>query len=234
MLAVVGSPSFVPGSSPAVVGDAGGLAAGIARAAAAAGAEVQLVGKVGDDAAGEAVLLALARGGVGHVALLRDAGRATPIASPAAPEADPVHAEPIAELLAEADVADQSASSRAERGAPHVPGLALEPADIALGLRYVRDFRVLVAAEPLDETSTAVVAEAAAFVDAALVVIAPCGQATTGVSGTAVVLEAPEDDPEGAFATLVGRFAAALDRGVDAAEAFRAATVAGGWEPAAS
>jgi hypothetical protein len=33
---------------------------------------------------------------------------------------------------------------------------------------------------------------------------------------------------------LVGRFAAALDRGLDAADAFRAATVEGGWERAAS
>ena len=66
MLAVVGSPSFKLGSMPAAAVDAGGLAAGIARAAAAAGAEVQLIGKVGDDPAGDAVLLALARGGVGH------------------------------------------------------------------------------------------------------------------------------------------------------------------------
>ena len=39
-----------------------------------------------------------------------------------------------------------------------------------------------------------------------------------------------EDDPAGAFAALVGRFAASLDRGVDAAEAFRASIVEGGWE----
>src|SRR5450756_2135177 len=102
MLAVVGSPSFKLGSMPAAAVDAGGLAAGIARAAAAAGAEVQLIGKVGDDPAGDAVLLALARGGVGHIALLRDAGRATPVASPVDIEVDPVEAEPIAALLAEA------------------------------------------------------------------------------------------------------------------------------------
>src|SRR5665811_1189252 len=106
MLAVVGSPSFMPGSMPDAAADAGGLAAGIARAAAAAGAEVQLIGKVGDDPAGDAVLLALARGGVGHIALLRDAGRATPVASPVDIEVDPVEAEPIAALLAEAEAAD--------------------------------------------------------------------------------------------------------------------------------
>jgi hypothetical protein len=47
------------------------------------------------------------------------------------------------------------------------------------------------------------------------------------------VLEAPEADPGGVFAALVGRLAAAMDRGVDAAEAFRAATAEGGWERAA-
>jgi ribokinase len=234
MLAVVGSPSFMPGSMPDAAADAGGLAAGIARAAAAAGAEVQLIGKVGDDPAGDAVLLALARGGVGHIALLRDAGRATPIASPAAVEVDPVEAEPIAALLAEAEAADRRDVSLGEGATPPAPGLALEPADISLGLRYVREFRVLVAAEPLDEPSAAVVADAAAFADAALVVIAPRGQATSAELATAIVLEAPEVDPDGVFAVLVGRFAAALDRGLDAADAFRAATVEGGWERAAS
>jgi hypothetical protein len=233
MLAVVGSPSFAPGSTPAADSDAGGLAAGIARAAAAAGAEVQLIGKVGDDPAGDTVLLALARGGVGHIALLRDAARATPIASPAALDIDPVDAEPIAALLTEGEAADLRPSSRGAGATPPAPGLALEPADISLGLRYVREFRVLVAAEPLDEPSAAVVADAAAFADAALVVIAPRGQAISTALGTAIVLEAPEVDPDGAFAALVGRFAAALDRGVDAADAFRHATVEGGWERAA-
>jgi len=230
MLAVVGSPSLMRGSVSTAAPEAGGLAAGIARAAAAAGAEVQLVGKVGDDPAGDAVLLALARDGVGHIALLRDAGKATPVASPAV---DPVDAAPIAALLAEAEVDDGRTSGRGPGATPPAPGLALEPADISLGLRYVREFRVLVAAEPLDEPSAAVVAEAAAFADAALVVIAAYGQATSATFGAAIVLEAPEVDPDGAFAGLVGRFAAALDRGVDAADAFRSATAEGGWERAA-
>ncbi len=232
MLAVVGSPSFMPGSMPDAAADVGGLAAGIARAAAAAGAEVQLIGKVGDDPAGDAVLLALARGGVGHIALLRDAGRATPIASPAAIEVDPADAQPVAAFLAEGDAADRRPINRGAGATPPACGLALEPADISLGLRYVREFRVLVAAEPLDEPSAAVVADAAAFADAVLVVIAPRGQVISTELGTAIVLEAPEVDPDGAFAALVGRFAAALDGGVDAADAFRAATAEGGWERA--
>jgi hypothetical protein len=236
MLAVIGSPSFVPGLTPDAAGEAGGLAAGVARAAAAAGAEVQLVGKVGDDPAGDAVLISLARGGVGHLALLRDAASATPLLRPDPADADPGETEPLAALVAGADVDDGRAGEHGARGArreagrPPEPGLPLEPADIALGLRYLRDFRVLVTADPLDEPSSAAVAEAAAFAGAALVVIARGGQAATGAPPGAIVLEAPQDDPAGAFAALVGRFAASLDRGVDAGEAFRISIAEGGWE----
>ena len=239
MLAVIGSPTFLPGLTPDAAGEAGGIAAGVARAAAAAGAEVQLVGKVGEDPAGDAVLISLARGGVGHLALLRDAGSATPMLRPDPTEVDPGDIEPLAALAAGGDAGHGRASergaraARSEAGWSPEPGLPLEPADISLGLRYLRDFRVLVAADPLDEPSAAVVAEAAAFAGAALVVIARGGQATTSASAGAIVLEAPEDDPAGAFAALVGRFAASLDRGVDAAEAFRASVVEGGWERSA-
>ncbi len=239
MLAVVGSPSFVPGLTPDAAGEAGGLAAGVARAAAAAGVEVQLVGKVGGDPAGDAVLLSLARGRVGHLALLRDPGSATPMLRPDAADADLGETDPLATLVTGGDTDDGLASetgargTRREAGRPPEPGLPLEPADISLGLRYLRDFRVLVAADPLDEPSAAVVADAAAFADAALVVIARDGNAAHGAPAGAIVLEAPQDDPAGAFAALVGRFAASLDRGVDAAEAFRAAIDEGGWERAA-
>ena len=232
MLAIVGSPLFAPGSTPSAPGEAVGLAAGIATAAAAAGAEVQVIGKVGDDPAGDAVLLALARGGVGHVALLRDAGRATPLAAYAVRDADPADAAPVAAMLVESESA--GADVEDETAAPPGSGLALEPADIALGLRYVRDFRVLVGTDPLDEPSAAVMAEAAAFAGAALVIVAPPGQGMVSGLGSAIVLEAPIGDPVGSFAALVGRFAAALDRGVEASQAFRDATAEGGWERSAS
>ncbi|HEY4946219.1 MAG TPA: PfkB family carbohydrate kinase [Candidatus Limnocylindrales bacterium] len=232
MLAVVGSPSFTPGSIAGPDGDVAGLAAAIALAAAAAGAEVQLVGKVGDDPAGDAVLLALARGGVGHLALLRDPGQPTPIAPPAVSETDPVGEEPVVALLARAEAPDDDAITPSAGVASSSSGLVLEPADISLGLRYIREFRVLVATGPLDAPSVGVVADAAAFVDAALVLVTPPGRAATGLPGSAVILEAPVADPDGAFAALVGRLAAALDRGVDAADAFRTATAEGGWERA--
>ena len=50
---------------------AGGTASRVALAAAGLGRTVQLVGKTGDDPTADGVVLDLARGGVGHVALLR-------------------------------------------------------------------------------------------------------------------------------------------------------------------
>ena len=57
---------------------AGGMSSRVALAASRAGAKVQLVGKTGDDSIADSVVLDLARGGVGHVALLREGSRATP------------------------------------------------------------------------------------------------------------------------------------------------------------
>ncbi len=50
----------------------------MALAVAAAGGRVELVGSLGDDAAGDAVTIGLARAGVGHAALLRIPASATP------------------------------------------------------------------------------------------------------------------------------------------------------------
>jgi hypothetical protein len=48
----------------------------------------------------------------------------------------------------------------------------------------------------------------------------------------AIVFEAPADDPDGDFAALVGRFAAALDDGADAGVAFRSSLAEEGWTEA--
>ncbi len=73
MIVVVGVPAWDATDE----GRPGGRACEIAMAAAAAGAEVELVGRTGDDDAGDALVLALASAGVGHVALLRDPARPT-------------------------------------------------------------------------------------------------------------------------------------------------------------
>lgn len=65
MIVVVGSPVAGRGGLPS------GQAAAIALAAAAGGAPVELVGAATDDPIGDALLLALGRAGVGHVAVLR-------------------------------------------------------------------------------------------------------------------------------------------------------------------
>lgn len=56
----------------------GGAAGRIAVASAGAGGRVELVGSVGDDADGDAVIVELGRAGIGHAAVLRDPGGATP------------------------------------------------------------------------------------------------------------------------------------------------------------
>jgi len=214
--------------APSGVGSVVGTAPQIAAAAAADGATVEILTKIGEDGAAEDLLLALARARVGHLAVLRDPARPTSLAMDdvASPDDD---LEPVLAMLAEAE-----AAAGRPPGSPSEPpvALTLEPADLALGLRYLRDYRVVIAVEPIADGGAAVIAEAAAFADAGLVVVAPAGLATPAAYAAATLIEAPADDPDGAFAGLVGRYAAALDRGILPAEAFRAATAAGGWEAA--
>ncbi|MEJ7697521.1 MAG: hypothetical protein WKF78_13100 [Candidatus Limnocylindrales bacterium] len=49
----------------------------VAVAAVRGGARVELISKIGDDAIGDELSLALAGAGIGHVATLRDAAHAT-------------------------------------------------------------------------------------------------------------------------------------------------------------
>jgi hypothetical protein len=109
----------------------------------------------------------------------------------------------------------------------------LDRADIELGLRYVPECRVLVAAEPLEPAALAAAVEAAAYHGAPLIALVPGGAAAPGeLPETATVLELPDED-EGAFARLVGAYAAALARGEAAPNAWRDAVTQTGWEPAA-
>ena len=202
---------------------AAGMVAGIARAAASVGAEVQVVGKVGEDPGGDAVLLDLASGGVGHVAILRDPSRPTPAAPPPPADDGPPFDDPDAQPAAEAEVDSAAASD----------GLSLDPADIELALRYLPDYRVLVVAEPLAEASFRVAVAAAGWNGAALVVIVPAGNARTPSGDDATVIEAPPDDPDDAFAGMVGAYAAAIDRGEEPAEAFATASSSIGWSAVA-
>ena len=163
--------------------EAAGTAVGVGAAAAAAGADVELVGKIGDDPAGEVVLLDLAARGIGHVAILRDPSRSTPESTDAA-AAD---ADPFEEPAAEAEPTDL------------LPGPTLEPADIELALQYLPDYRVLVVAEPLAPAALEVVLAAGRWSGAAVVVVLPHGADPVDIPDT-TILEAPEGDPDDAFA----------------------------------
>jgi hypothetical protein len=203
-----------------------GMSSGVAMSASGAGRAVQLVGRVGDDPTADAVVLDLARGGVGHVALLRDPTRATPLEPPRPEESE----TDVDDDVGAAETADPPTVASA---AP--PGPALEAADVDLGLRYLTEFAVLVVAEPVDASTVAVVAEAARWGDARLIVVVPRNAPIPdGLPSDALVFEAPDTDPDGVFATLVGHFAARLDEGAEPREAFRASLGSDGWGDAAA
>ena len=220
MIVVIGSP--IGRIADGVVA-AGGMASRVALAVAAAGATVQLVGKTGDDPTADGVVLDLARGGVGHVALLRDPAWATPLESPPADE----------QPLDESDGPRDDASEPFETVTPvasQASGPALEAADVDLGLRYLTDFAVVVLAEPVAAEIVAIVSDAARWGETRMVLVVDKGQTVhDGLPTDVVVFEAPEADPDGVFATMVGTFAAALDRGMEPGEAFRASIASDGW-----
>jgi hypothetical protein len=156
---------------------------------------------------------------VGHVALLRDSDHPTPLApDPRSDDAEPAPPD---------DVAVQAA-------APEVPPPPpLDAADVELGLRYLATFAVVVLAEPAGQEVVRVVADAARWSAAQLVMVVEAGtEPADGLPPDAVVFEAPADDRDGVFAALVGRFAAALDDGAAPADAFHSSIAAEGWTEA--
>lgn len=206
MIVVIGATELRGEGSEAIPG---GVAGRIAAEAAAAGARVELVAKVGDDPDGDALLLALVRAGVGHVAVLRDGVHRTPRVDGEDEALDPAHEDVV--------------GSTRGGGAP-----ALEPADVALALRYLADYGVIVVVDPTVGIGAEAVA-AADWAGARLVIVTITGSDAdlSGLPDDAVVLAVePDDGPTGADAVSarVGAFAAALDRGADPATAFTALT----------
>jgi hypothetical protein len=219
MIVVIGSPAGRLEDGRVV---AGGSAARVAIAAAGGGRQVQLVGRVGDDPTADAVLLDLARAGVGHVALLRDPSRATPL------EPAPI-VDDVTEGYEDGDGAEVGPLE-----APEPTVLPLEAADVELGLRYLTDYRVIVVVDAAGPEVVGVAVDAVGWATARLVVVVEAGATVTdSVPSDATVIEAPAADPDGAFAALVGRFAASLDEGSDPGEAFSGSIAAAGWTEAA-
>lgn len=221
MIIVVGSPGFRAASENASSA-AVGVAADIAREAVSSGSTVELVGKIGDDAAGDALVLALAAARIGHAALLRDAAHGTPLAGEDGTGDD--------------DDPDLVAEERAPGGDGLVPEdpaerPAVDAGDLSLAFRYLSDYQVIVVADPIDGASAEVVAEAAAFAGAQVVVVGHESTQVAEALASATVLEAPPLDPDRVFAAVVGRYAAELDRGVLPADAFKSAVSGAGWQP---
>jgi sugar/nucleoside kinase (ribokinase family) len=235
MIAIVGHPILaLDAAGPRLAG----LVAAIATTATTAGGAVEVIGKVGEDPDGDAVLLALARAGVGHAATLRDPAhrtqvvRAGPPRGDTKPEAqtpsDPEDAPPAGLLDDDADDDDAGRwwidrdsiepSDPAERP-------ALDVADVELALRYLPDVTVVVLVEPADGLSSLTAAEASAA-GAHLVVILGSGSGRTteieSLPGDALVLSAPDGSDPTTFATLVGRYAALIDTGTEPSRAFQA------------
>jgi hypothetical protein len=220
VIVVIGNPRGTSGPEGIA---AAGPAVAIARAAAAAGGVVQLVGKVGDGRDGDAILLSVAEAGVGHIAVLRDASPVTLEASTAAP--DESGGDGVAASVVGPDGADGAAGTEVAT-ASTAP--ALDAGDLSLALRYLPDYRVVVIATPLDRAAEAAAVEAARWAGAAIIVVSGRGtEPPSDLPEDATVLEAPPIDEDAAFAAMVGRYAAALDAGRVPAEAFADATGGG-------
>lgn len=188
MIVVVGSPAARLDAGRIV---ADGSSARIAKAVAAAGRSVQIVGRIGDDAAADAVLQDLARASVGHVAILRDPARATPTTG----------SEP-ATVSGGATVADAP---------PEV-----DAADIELALRYLTDFRVIVIVEPATPAVTEVVARAIEWGGARLIVASETPSedpSAMDLPAGAQVVRPADREAESAFADRVAALAVTLDPG---------------------
>jgi len=217
VIVVVGLPAYA--DSPDGEKCAGGLAVDVAAAAVGRGAMVELVGKIGNDGAGDAVVVALGRLGIGHSALVRDPVLPTPVlAAPAvdddSPELDDVDR---GTLVLPADPA----------GRP-----SLDTGDVDLALRFLPQAGVIVLVDALSEAAVAAAADGAAYASARLIVLVESGAKPPAVPADATVLEVPPAD-DGSFGRMVGVFAGALDAGVDPKAAFGEATAAAGWEPSA-
>ena len=185
------------------------------------------MGRTGDDPAGDALLLALGKAGVGHVAMLRDPARATPVIAPE-PD-DPDDAGP-------ASMDDDPTVSSPADPPGDGPGISaawprLEAADVSLGLGYLTAFNVLVVVDRVPEPTLPVAIEAAAYADAHLVLLVAAGTPEpAGLPAAATVLVAPSETDDRAFAILVGAYATSLDGGAAPGVAFAAATQGAGWE----
>jgi hypothetical protein len=212
MIVVIGTPSLRGSGVEALVD---GLAAQVATAAATAGSRVEFIGKIGDDPAGDELLLAFARASIGHVAMLRDVSRATTRVP-----ADPGSGGELA------DPTDPDEVIGADAPPPDaVEGPVLEATDIELALRYLPDYRVIVVAHPTTQAVVDVAGDAAGWASAQLVVLVDSDAPAIEAPSSALALAVDRRASDG-IGPLVGRYAAQVDAGIDPATAFDATLAA--------
>jgi hypothetical protein len=203
VIVVIGS-TYLRGDGPDAVPD--GLTGRLALDAATAGASVELVAKIGDDPAGDALLLALARAGVGHVAVLRDPVHRTAWR--------PARADDAVDLI-DLDEAPTPWTVEPDQG----PELDID--DVGLALRYLTEFRVVVAIHPTPGI-VGEVAAAAAWGNAHLVIVTRPGDAAPeGIPLGSLVVEAMGDAVEDpSIGSRLGVYAAAVDGGTTPGDAY--------------
>ncbi len=227
MIVIVGQPILAidAANEPRLIG----LGAAIAAGAVGAGAPVQFVGKLGDDPAGDAAVLALGRIGIGHAAMVRDAARPTPVWRPEADQAVGDAADGDARDAEDSLDGDgwlDEAASIEPRDPAAWP--QLDVADVELALRYLPDVSVVVVVEPGPGVVAVVSVEAAA---ASAHVVAVLGPDPGDIDldrlpPDALVIGAPQGEDPASFAMFVGRYAALVDGGMAPARAFET-TLAG-------
>ena len=185
MIVIVGSPVGRVEAGRVV---AAGTSARIAIAVAAAGRTVQIVGRVGDDAAADGVLQDLVRAGVEHVAILRDPARPTPVTGDGSDREGPARVGPEA--------------------SPEIDG-----ADVELALRYLTEFRVIVLVEPATSGVADVVTRATDWGEAELIVATASADEESDVRTRAQVVRRDAGEAEAAFERRVAAIAVTLDGG---------------------
>jgi sugar/nucleoside kinase (ribokinase family) len=190
----------------------GGLAVELALAAARSGAQVELVGAVGDDPEGDRIVIELGRAGVGHAALMRDPATRTPLVG------QPREARSLPRL----DAADVEL------------GLRYQPECRVLVIGAELDRAALAAAqEAADYHGAAVVMVApTGNVDpdglgASMTLLERPAVEDADSVEDAVIVAADDAD----FGAFVAEYAVRLDRGESPATAFAAALEESAWEP---
>jgi len=111
------------------------------------------------------------------------------------------------------------------------PGEALEPADLDLALRYLPGVGTIVLVDDGRGDLIATAAAAAAWGAAGLIVVAASSDGTAQLPATALVLQPPASDLDGAFAGFVAALAVRLEAREEPAAALRSTLAALAVDP---